>query len=99
MQFKINELGHAVDETGRGILMTSEEYINWIATGGIAQPYVATAINYRDRRAAEYPPMNDYIDGMVKQSSSDPAIVAEGNAQVAAYFAACLAVKSRIPKV
>ena len=43
---------------------------------------------YKDLRAAEYPPMTDYLDGIVKGD----------NAQVQAYIDACLAVKSKYPK-
>jgi hypothetical protein len=43
---------------------------------------------YADKRAAEYPPMADYIDGVVKGDQ----------AQIDAYVAACLAVKAKYPK-
>ena len=43
---------------------------------------------YKDKRAAEYPPITDYIDGIVKGD----------NAQVQAYIDACLAVKAKYPK-
>ena len=43
---------------------------------------------YQRQRAAEYPPMADYIDGIVKGDQ----------AQVQAYIDACLAVKEKYPK-
>jgi hypothetical protein len=43
---------------------------------------------YKVLRAAEYPPITDYIDGIVKGD----------NAQVQAYIDACLAVKNKYPK-
>jgi hypothetical protein len=43
---------------------------------------------YIAKRAAEYPPMTDYLDGIVKGD----------NAQVQAYIDACNAVKNRYPK-
>jgi hypothetical protein len=43
---------------------------------------------YQRQRAAEYPPMADYIDGVVKGDQ----------AQIDAYVAACLAVKAKYPK-
>ena len=43
---------------------------------------------YKTKRAAEYPPMTDYLDGVVKGDQ----------AQVDAYIAACLAVKTKYPK-
>lgn len=43
---------------------------------------------YKELRAKEYPPITDYIDGIVKGD----------NAQVQAYIDACLAVKEKYPK-
>ena len=43
---------------------------------------------YQRKRAAEYPPMADYLDGVVKGDQS----------QIDAYVAACLAVKAKYPK-
>jgi hypothetical protein len=43
---------------------------------------------YKAKRAAEYPPYTDYLDGIVKGD----------NAQVQAYIDACLAVKTKYPK-
>jgi hypothetical protein len=46
------------------------------------------ATEYQRQRAAEYPPMTDYIDGIVKGEQ----------AQVQAYIDACLAIKAKYPK-
>lgn len=46
------------------------------------------ALEYQRLRAPEYPPLADYVDGIVK----------EDQAQVDAYIAACLAVKEKYPK-
>jgi len=43
---------------------------------------------YKAKRAAEYPPYTDYLDGIVKGD----------NTQVQAYIDACLAVKNKHPK-
>ena len=43
---------------------------------------------YAQKRAAEYPPITDYLDGVVKGDQ----------AQIDAYIAACLAVKAKYPK-
>jgi len=48
--------------------------------------YAAT--QYKRDRAKEYPPITDYIDGIVKGD----------NAQVQEYIDACLAVKAKYPK-
>jgi hypothetical protein len=45
-------------------------------------------LTYAENRAAEYPPMADYLDGVVKGDQ----------AQIDAYIAACLAVKAKYPK-
>ena len=44
---------------------------------------------YKAKRSAEYPPITDYLDGVVKGDQ----------AQIDAYIAACLAVKAKYPKV
>jgi hypothetical protein len=46
------------------------------------------AAEYQRKRAAEYPPMSDYLDGVVKGDQ----------AQIDAYIAACQAVKAKYPK-
>jgi hypothetical protein len=43
---------------------------------------------YQRQRAAEYPPITDYIDGVVKGDQ----------VQIDAYIAACMAVKAKYPK-
>jgi hypothetical protein len=43
---------------------------------------------YAEKRASEYPPITDYLDGVVKGDQ----------AQIDAYIAACLAVKAKYPK-
>jgi hypothetical protein len=45
-------------------------------------------LTYAEKRAMEYPPMSDYLDGVVKGDQ----------AQIDAYVAACLAVKAKYPK-
>jgi hypothetical protein len=44
---------------------------------------------YKAKRAAEYPPMTDYLDGVVKGDQ----------AQIDKYIADCQAVKAKYPKV
>jgi hypothetical protein len=47
-----------------------------------------SASAYIAKRAAEYPPITDYLDGVVKGDQ----------AQIDAYIAACQAVKAKYPK-
>lgn len=49
---------------------------------------VENVLPYDDLRRAEYPPVTDYLDGVVKGDQ----------AQIDAYIAACLAVKAKYPK-
>jgi len=46
------------------------------------------SLTYAKKRAMEYPPMTDYLDGVVKGDQ----------AQIDAYIAACKAVKAKYPK-
>jgi hypothetical protein len=52
------------------------------------QAYI-DANSYQAKRAAEYPPMADYLDGVVKGDQ----------VQIAKYIADCQAVKDKYPKV
>lgn len=49
---------------------------------------VIQADGYKELRRREYPPMTDYLDGVVKGDQ----------AQIQAYIDACLAVKAKYPK-
>ena len=46
------------------------------------------ALTYAEKRAAEYPPVADYLDAVVKGDQ----------AQMQAYIDACLAIKAKYPK-
>ena len=56
------------------------------------------ANEYKELRAAAYPPVEDYLDAMVKLNSGDATLASEGQTQLDAYYAACLAVKDQYPK-
>jgi hypothetical protein len=51
------------------------------------QAYIDANV-YKEKRAAEYPPITDYLDGIVKGDE----------AQIAKYIADCQAVKNKYPK-
>lgn len=53
------------------------------------QATIQNALNYAQKRAVEYPPITDYLDGIVKGDQ----------AQIDKYIADCLAVKAKYPKV
>ena len=78
-------------------VLDSADYEHLLPSGSVqitdaeaAQIIAASApvLTYAQKRAAEYPPMTDYLDGIVKGDT----------AQVDAYIAACLAVKAKYPK-
>lgn len=57
----------------------------WIISAISTEEHLARVL---EARANEYPPMSDYLDGIVKGDQ----------AQVQAYIDACLAVKAKYPK-
>ena len=61
---------------------------NEVAYDKAAVQAYADSRKYITKRAAEYPPITDYIDGIVKGDQ----------AQVQTYIDACLAVKAKYPK-
>jgi hypothetical protein len=61
---------------------------NEVAYDKSAVEAYANAHAYIAKRAAEYPPITDYIDGVVKGDQ----------AQIDKYIADCLAVKAKYPK-
>ena len=72
------------------IPFTAEEEAEWEAmqTAFAAEQATFEATKYQRDRAAEYPSINNYIDGVVKGDQ----------AQIQAYIDACLAVKAKYPK-
>ena len=77
--------------------LDSADYEHLLPSGSVqitdeeaAQIVAASApvLTYAQKRVAEYPPMTDYLDGIAKGDT----------AQVDAYIATCLAVKTKYPK-
>ena len=69
---------------------TAEEEAEWEAreAANVIAQAEFTRTQYKRDRAAEYPPITNYIDGIVKGDQ----------AQVQTYIDACLAVKAKYPK-
>jgi hypothetical protein len=80
---------YAYDETqtpAEGLTAISEQEKDELLNQ--AQAAIFERMSYKERRRTEYPPIFDYIDGVVKSDQ----------AQIDAYVAACLAVKAKYPK-
>jgi len=78
-------------------VLDSADYEHLLPSGSVqitdaeaAQIVAASApvLTYAQKRISEYPPITDYLDGIVKGDT----------AQVNTYIAACLAVKAKYPK-
>lgn len=67
----------AFDKDGNSVAINSELVNAWVDPNA-----------YKSKRQAEYPPITDYLDGVVKGNQ----------AQIDAYIAACQAVKTKYPK-
>ena len=67
----------AKDKDGNNVAINMSDVNNWIDPNA-----------YKYKRAKEYPPMADYLDGIVKGD----------DAQVQKYIDDCLAVKAKYPK-
>jgi len=79
---------HATSEGN--IPFSAEEEAEWEAmqTVHAAKQAALARTKYQRDRAAEYPPITDYIDGVVKGDQ----------AQIQTYIDACFAVKTKYPK-
>lgn len=82
------------DETltiGDGVVIVTRQVVPFTQAeidAAKAAEYEREIAECQRQRAAEYPPMADYLDGIVKGDQ----------AQVQAYIDACLAVKAKYPK-
>lgn len=73
-------------ETGQEAVveMTPEEVAELEATNTVH----LASLTYAQKRQAEYPPITEYVDGVVKGDQE----------QITKYIASCLAVKAKYPK-
>jgi len=77
------ESGNCIDvRQSDWVAATQDDIDAWALA---AQPIPPT---YQELRAAEYPPMSDYLDAVVKGDT----------AQQQAYIDACLSIKAKYPK-
>ena len=80
-----NSLHFLIDDSFVHLLPAGSVQITDAEAESLRPVYTPT---YAEKRASEYPPMTDYLDGVVKGDQ----------AQIDAYIAACLAVKTKYPK-
>ena len=64
-----------------------DEIVQWNVTQ-LTNPDIAPELSYADKRRAEYPPMEEYLDAVVKGDQE----------AIDAYIAACQAIKVKYPK-
>lgn len=64
------------------------DQIGVMPDGHLPSPQSHSPMTYVELRSLEYPPITDYIDGIVKSDQQ----------QIDEYIAACLAVKAKYPK-
>lgn len=83
--FAYEDDGSQDDLIGDKILLREDEVATAQAT---AYQNRINALPYAEARRMEYPPITDYIDGVVKGDQS----------QINAYIQACLSVKAKYPK-
>lgn len=87
MKYEIlNEIGEVVN-----VIVADAAFVEAAYPGQYREVIEVAAIDplaYQAQRAAEYPPMTDYLD----------AVVRDDKTQVQAYIDACLAVKAKYPK-
>jgi len=68
----------AFDATGNLVAVDSDIVNSWVDPNA-----------YKTKRQVEYPPITDYLDGVVKGDQT----------QIDKYIADCLAIKAKYPKV
>jgi hypothetical protein len=73
----VDDAAGAFDKDGNSVAINLELVNAWVDPNA-----------YKSKRQAEYPPITDYLDGVVKGNQ----------AQIDAYIAACQAVKTKYPK-
>jgi len=88
--FTINDIPLQKIHEGERVDLTQEEREQVLSEWNIEAERIEKnkALQYQRDRSAEYPPITDYLDGLVKGDQ----------AQIDAYISACQAVKAKYPK-
>lgn len=90
--YKITTIINGVEYTFNCIIANDtkeelDEIVQW-NIDNVNAPFVAPNPSYADRRRGEYPPIEDYLDAVVKGDQS----------QIDEYIQKCLEVKAKYPK-
>lgn len=93
--YPADDLRDAIGYLSLGKTIFKEALRNTGLTAVEVDAYLLT--NYSLLRRLTYPDFRDFLDAKVKLDSTDSTIVAEGEAQLATYFAACNTVKATYP--
>lgn len=74
-------------------------YIKDLGNKYVTQEFAQTQPSYAEKRASEYPKYAEYLDAQVKINSENPELISQGQMQLDKYFADCLDVKNKYPKL
>ena len=90
--YKVTTIINGVEHTFNCIIANDtiedlDEIVQW-NIDNLSAPFVEPQLSYADKRKNEYPPIEDYIDGVVKGDQT----------QIDEYVQKCLDVKLKYPK-
>ena len=91
--YKVTTIINGVEHTFNCIVANEtkedlDEIVQW-NIDNLNAPFVEPQLSYADKRKNEYPPIEDYIDGVVKGDQT----------QIDEYIQKCLEVKAKYPKL
>jgi hypothetical protein len=90
--YKVTTIVNGVEHTFNCVIANDtkedlDEIVQW-NIDNLNAPFVAPNPSYADKRRREYPPIEDYLDAVVKGDQS----------QIDEYIQKCLEVKAKYPK-
>ena len=90
--YKVKTIVNGVEHTFNCVVANDtetdlDEIVQW-NIDNLSAPFVEPQPTYVDKRISEYPPITDYLDGVVKGDQT----------QIDNYITECLAVKAKYPK-
>ena len=88
----VNTIVNGVEHTFNCIIANDtiedlDEIVQW-NIDNLSAPFIPPQPTYADKRISEYPPITDYLDGVVKGDQT----------QIDEYIQKCLEVKAKYPK-